>query len=150
MAMEYLSWVVGLYYYRHRAVREEQGSGSANCSARSRRIARTPAASALVCEEGGQYNAPISRHHIVKTVNVRQLMNNPSDGLLGEPGVRLAIATDLYKNGSISVGRGSKIAGMALAEFMQEMGRAGIPVIRGDAKTLREELKNLKAWRARK
>jgi len=114
----------------------------------------------------------------MKTVNVRQLKNNPSDalrmarkapvvvmnrdkpeavlfhldkdGLLGEPGMRLAIATDLYKSSSISVGRGAKIAGMALEEFMQEMGRAGIPVIRGDAKTLREELKNLKAWRARK
>ncbi len=114
----------------------------------------------------------------MQTVNIRQFKSNPSEvlrmarkapvvivnrdrpeavlfhldkeGLLSEPGVRLAIATGLYKSGSVSIGCGAKIAGMALEEFMQAMGMRGIPVIRGDAKTLREELKNLKAWRARK
>ncbi len=113
----------------------------------------------------------------MKSVNVRQLKNNPSealrmarkapvvvmnrdqpeavlfhlseDGLLGEPGVRLALATSLYREESVSLGRGAKIAGMPLEAFMVEMGRAGIPVIRGNAKTLREDLKNLKVWRAR-
>ena len=113
----------------------------------------------------------------MKSVNVRQLKNNPSealrmarkapvlvmnrdqpeavlfhlseDGLLGEPGMRLAIAADLYKSGSISLGRAAKIAGMVLADYIQQMGHAGVPVIRGNAKTLREELKNVKAWRAR-
>ena len=113
----------------------------------------------------------------MKSVNIRQLKNNPSvalrmarkapvvvmnrdrpdallfhlddEGLLGEPGVRLALATVLYKNDGISVGRGAKIAGIPIEAFMVEMGRAGIPVIRGNAKTLREDLKNLKAWRAR-
>ena len=113
----------------------------------------------------------------MKTVNVRQLKNNPSDalrmarkqpvvvmnrdqpeallfhlddeGLLGEPGVRLALATALYKSESVSLGRAAKIAGMPLEAFMVEMGRAGIPVIRGSAKTVREDLKNVKAWRAR-
>lgn len=80
------------------------------------------------------------------------LFHLDKEGLLSEPGVRLAIATGLYKSGSVSIGCGAKIAGMALEEFMQAMGRRrrGIPVIRGDAKTLREELKNLKAWHARK
>ena len=110
----------------------------------------------------------------MKSVNVRQLKNNPSDALrmarkapvvvmnrdqpeavlvhlsddslLGEPGVRLAIATDLFRGGSISLGRAAKVAGMALAEFMQEMGRAGIPIIRGNARTLREDVNNLEAW----
>jgi predicted HTH domain antitoxin len=114
----------------------------------------------------------------VKTVNVRQLKNNPSDalrmarkqpvvvmnrdqpeavlfhlddeGLLGEPGVRLALATVLYTNESISLGRAARVAGMPLAEFIKELGEQGIPVIRGSAKTLREELKNVAAWRARK
>ena len=113
----------------------------------------------------------------MKTVNVRQLKNNPSDalrmarkhpvvvmnrdqpeavlfhldddGLLGEPGVRLALATALYKSESISLGRAAKVAGMPLEAFMAEMGRAGVPVIRGSAKTLQEDLKNIKAWRAR-
>jgi predicted HTH domain antitoxin len=110
----------------------------------------------------------------MKSVNVRQLKNNPSealrmarkapvvvmnrdqpeavlvhlndDSLLGEPGVRLAIATDLYRSGSISLGRAAKVAGMALAAFMQEMGRAGIPIIRGNAKALRQDIGNLEAW----
>lgn len=113
----------------------------------------------------------------VKTVNVRQLKNNPSDalrmarrqpvvvmnrdqpeavlfhlddeGLLGEPGVRLALATVLYKSESISIGRAARVAGMPLEAFMVEMGRAGIPVIRGSKKTLREDLQNSKAWRAK-
>jgi len=111
----------------------------------------------------------------MKAVNVRQLKNNPSDalrmarkqpvmnrdqpeavlfhlddeGLLGEPGVRLALATALYKSESLSIGRAARVAGMPLEAFMGEMGRAGIPVIRGNARTLREDLKNLKAWRAR-
>jgi hypothetical protein len=38
---------------------------------------------------------------------------------------------------------------MPLEAFMVEMGRAGIPVVRGNGKTLREDLKNAKAWRAR-
>ena len=110
----------------------------------------------------------------MKSVNVRQLKNNPSDalrmaraapvvvmnrdqpeavlfhlsndGLLGEPGVRLAIAVDLYRGESISLGRGAKIAGMALAEFMQHVSDAGIPIIRGTIKTLREDVKSLESW----
>ena len=113
----------------------------------------------------------------MKTVNVRQLKNNPSDalrmartqpvvvmnrdqpeallfhlddeGLLGEPGVRLALATALYKSESLSIGRAARVADMPLEAFMVEMGRAGIPVIRGNARTLREDLKNVKARRAR-
>jgi predicted HTH domain antitoxin len=113
----------------------------------------------------------------MKTVNVRQLKNNPSDalrmarkqpvvvmnrdqpeavlfhlddeGLLGEPGVRLALATALYKSESVSLGRAARIAGIALEAFMVEMGRAGIPLIRGNARTLREDLKSVRAWRAR-
>jgi len=68
------------------------------------------------------------------------------EGLLGEPGVRLAIATDLYRSESVSLGRGAKIAGIALAEFMQHVSLRGIPVIRSDVKTVREDVKKLAAW----
>ena len=114
----------------------------------------------------------------MKTVNVRQLKNNPSDalrmarkapvvvmnrdrpeallfhlddeGLLGEPGVRLALATALYRSESVSLGRGSKIAGIPLVDFMLHVSHGAIPVIRGNAKTLREDLKNVEAWRAKR
>jgi predicted HTH domain antitoxin len=113
----------------------------------------------------------------MKSVNVRQLKNNPSaalrmarkapvvvlnrdrpeallfhlddEGLLGEPGVRLALATALYRNESVTLGRGAKIAGMPLMDFMLHVSHEGIPVIRGNAKSLREDLKNLEAWRAK-
>lgn len=114
----------------------------------------------------------------MKTVNVRQLKNNPSDalrmarkapvvvmnrdqpeallfhlddqGLLGEPGVRLALATALYRSESVSLGRGAKIAAMPLADFMLHVSHEGIPIVRGNTKTLREDLKNLEAWRAKR
>ncbi len=110
----------------------------------------------------------------MKAVNVRQLKNNPSDalrearkapvvimnrdqpeallvhlddeGLLGEPGVRLALATALYKSETISLGRGAKIAGIPLADFMQHVSREEIPVIRGSMKTVREDVKSLESW----
>ena len=113
----------------------------------------------------------------MKTVNVRQLKDNPSDalrmarkhpvvvmnrdqpeavlfhlddeGLLGEPGVWLALATALYKSERLSIGRAAKVAGMPLEAFMVEMSEAGIPLIRGNARSLREDLKGVKAWRAR-
>jgi len=114
----------------------------------------------------------------VKTVNVRQLKNNPSDalrmarkapvvvmnrdqpeallfhlddqGLLGEPGVRLALATALYRSESVSLGRGARIADMPLADFMLHVSQEGIPVIRGNTKSLREDLKDLDVWRAKR
>jgi Uncharacterised protein family (UPF0175) len=91
----------------------------------------------------------------MKSVNVRQLKNNPSDalrmarkapvvvmnrdqpeallfhlddeGLLGEPGVRLALATALYRSESVTLGRGAKIAGLPLVDFMQHVSHEGIP-----------------------
>jgi predicted HTH domain antitoxin len=114
----------------------------------------------------------------MKTVNVRQLKNNPSEalrmarqapvvvmnrdqpeallfhlddeGLLGEPGVRIALATALYRSESVTLGRGARIAGIPLGDFMQHVSQEGIPAIRGNAKTLREDLKNLAAWRAKR
>ena len=113
----------------------------------------------------------------MKTVNVRQLKNNLSEalrmarkapvvvmnrdqpkallfhlddqGLLGEPAVRLALATALYRGESVSLGRGARISGIPLADFMLHVSQEGIPIIRGNKKTLRGDLKNLDAWRAK-
>ena len=103
----------------------------------------------------------------MKAVSVRELKNNPSealrearnepvvvlkrnhpeallvhlsdDSLLGEPGVRLAIATALYRSESLSLGRAAEISGISIAEFMQHVSELGIPVVRGSADSLREE-----------
>jgi predicted HTH domain antitoxin len=110
----------------------------------------------------------------MKSVNVRQLKNNPSealrmarkqplvvmnrdqpeavlfhlddDKLLGEPGIRVALALALYKEESLSLGRAAKLAHMAPAEFMQCASRHGIATIRGTVRSAQEDAKTLDAW----
>ena len=110
----------------------------------------------------------------MKAVNVRQLKNNPSEALrmardepvvvlnrqepdallvhldnetlLSEPGVRLALATALYKSESLSLGRAAKLAGLALADFMQHVSRLGIPAVRGTRAGVRDDARTLEAW----
>ena len=110
----------------------------------------------------------------MKSVNVRQLKNNPSDALrmaredvvvvmnrdqpeavlvhlddeelLNQPGVRLAVAVALFKDGSLPLGRAAKVAGLSYAEFIEHVSRLGIPVVKGDAAMLEEDLKDLDAW----
>ena len=64
--------------------------------------------------------------------------------------MRLALATALYRSESVTLARGARIAGVPLVDFMQHVSHEGIPVIRGNAKTLREDLNNLEAWRAKR
>lgn len=109
----------------------------------------------------------------MKAVSVRQLKSNPSaalrdareqpvmvlnrqrpeallvhlsdDSLLAEPGVRLALATALYKDGSMSLGSAARLSGQAIAEFIGHLSRLGIPVVQG-ADTVREDLAILDKW----
>lgn len=109
----------------------------------------------------------------MKAVSVRQLKSNPSaalrdarkqpvmvlnrqqpeallvhlgdDSLLAEPGIRLALATALYKDESLSLGRAAQFSGLALAEFIGHVSRLGIPVVRG-ANTVDEDVATLDKW----
>lgn len=111
---------------------------------------------------------------MMKAVNVRQLKINPSEALrmareepvvvmnrdepeallvhldaeslLSEPGVRLALATALYKSESVSLGRAARVAGVALADFMQHVSRLGIPTVPGTRASVREDVRTLEAW----
>ena len=113
----------------------------------------------------------------MRAVSVRELKNNPSealrearnepvlvlkrnhpeallvhlsdDSLLGEPGVRLAIATALYRSESLSLGRAAEISGISIAEFMQHVSGLGIPVVKGSVRSLREEAEAFAEWSAR-
>lgn len=69
--------------------------------------------------------------------------------LLDQPGVRTALAVSLYKDDSLSFGHAARLAGMALADFMRHISPLGIPAIKGNAATLREDLTDLGAWLAR-
>ena len=110
------------------------------------------------------------------TVNVRQLKNNPSEalrkaqkemvvvmngdhpsavlvhlednGLLEMPGVRLALAAALFKDGSLSLARAAKLAEAPLPDFMQHLSRLGIAVIQGSAKEVKKDVETLEAWLA--
>jgi predicted HTH domain antitoxin len=111
----------------------------------------------------------------MKAVNVRQLKNNPSealrearkhpvvvlhrdrpeallvhldrDDLLSEPGVRLALATSLYEEETLSLGNAAKVARLGVAEFIQHVSRLGIPVVRPHDETARAEAETIEEWR---
>lgn len=110
----------------------------------------------------------------MKAVSIRELKNNPSEalrearkhpvlvlnrdrpeallvhlddeGLLSEPGVRLALATSLYREESLSLGRAARLAGMPVADFIAHVSRLEIPVVRGTAKTVRADAQVIAAW----
>lgn len=112
----------------------------------------------------------------MKAYNIRQLKNNPSEALrearrhpvvvmnrdqpealifhlddeslLGEPGVRRALATALYKDESLSLGKAARLADMAVAEFMQHVSRLGIPVIRGPGVDAGVDAAAIESWRS--
>jgi len=112
----------------------------------------------------------------METVNVSGLKNNPSEALrkarsglvvvmnrdrpdavlmhldssndLGAPGVRQALATALFKDGNLSLGRAAHLAGMPVAEFMQHLSRLGIPVIEATAEETLGDMETLDSWLA--
>lgn len=111
----------------------------------------------------------------MKTVNVRELKNNPSEALrmakkdvvvvmnrdkpdalllhLDEkkmtlPGVKMALATALFRDGNLPVGRAARVADMSTVEFIQHLSRHGIPVVTGGAPDLRADVAALDQWLA--
>ena len=111
----------------------------------------------------------------MKAVSVRELKNNPSaalraahkdpvvvlkrhepeavlvhlsdDSLLSEPGLRQAIATSLFRDGSLSLGLAAKLSGLGVAEFIDHVSRLGVPVVAGTADTVRQDIETIEAWR---
>ncbi len=111
----------------------------------------------------------------MKAVSVRELKNNPSaalraarqdpvmvlnrhepeavlvhlsdDSLLGEPGLRQAIATSLFRDGSLSLGLAARFSGLEIAKFIDHVSRLGIPVVAGTSDTVRDDAESVEAWR---
>jgi predicted HTH domain antitoxin len=69
-----------------------------------------------------------------------------NDGLLSEPGMRRALATALFEEGHLSLGRAAKLAQMPLAEFIPYLGSKDIPAITGTAEDARKDLEVLRKW----
>lgn len=110
----------------------------------------------------------------MKAVNIRELKNNPSEAvraakaqpvvvlnrdtpevvmvLANDPdlerlGARVALAVALYRDDAVSLSKGARIAAIPLEDFMAHVSARGLPVIKGSAGTLQEELENLAQWR---
>ena len=110
----------------------------------------------------------------MKSVNVRELKNNPSktlrltredvvvvmnrdtpdavlvhlddETLLTKPGVRLALATALFRDGKLALGRAAKVADLALVDFIQHLSHLGIPVVKGTAEDVRKDAEAIDTW----
>lgn len=112
----------------------------------------------------------------MKSVNVSSLKNNPSEALrashddlvlvmnrnkpdalmvgveqiksLDMPGVALALATSLFKNGELSLARSANLAKMPLVDFISHLSRLKIPVINQDPDDVAQDMDTLDQWLA--
>jgi len=110
------------------------------------------------------------------SVNVRQLKSNPSEalrtatrgpvlvlkgdhpealilhlgieGMEGAPDVKLALATALFKSGSLSLGRAARVAEVAVTELISHLSRLGVPVVESETAEVEAELDTLETWLA--
>ena len=112
----------------------------------------------------------------MKSVNVSGLKNNPSEALraahddivlvmkrnepdaiivgvqqtksLDMPGVRLALATSLFKNAELSLARSANVAMMPLVDFITHLSHLKIPVINQTAEDVDADMDTLEQWLA--
>ncbi len=62
-----------------------------------------------------------------------------------EMGLRPALAANLYKEGVMSLGKASKLSGLAMSDFIRHLGSLGIEIVKLD-ETTAYETKDLSAW----
>ena len=107
-------------------------------------------------------------------VNVHQLKNNPSEALrkvkeapvivlkgdrptalmlnlddeslLSQPDVKLALATELFRCGHLSLGRAARLAELPIVDFMRHLSARDIPIIQGSAAQAKADLRALNKW----
>lgn len=64
------------------------------------------------------------------------------------PGVRLAIATALFRHGELSLVRSARLAKVSLHDFIAHVARLGIPVVDLEAAEVERDLDTLEEWLA--
>ncbi|NEX18328.1 MAG: prevent-host-death protein [Halochromatium sp.] len=112
----------------------------------------------------------------MESINVSGLKNNPSEALrkshrdvvlvlnrdrpdalmvgvelaggLDAKGVKPALATALFRDGSLSLARAARLAEMPLSEFITHVSRLGIPVVTLDADEAASDVDSLESWLA--
>lgn len=75
------------------------------------------------------------------------LVRLEADSILDEPGIRLALATALYREERIFLSWAARFSGVPLAEFIQYVSQLGIPVVEGTATSVREDIDAIYKWR---
>lgn len=76
------------------------------------------------------------------------LVGVEASGVLDARGVRPALATALFRDGSLSLARSAALAGMALGEFIRHLSRLGIPVVDLDEAEVSRDMETLEEWLA--
>jgi len=111
----------------------------------------------------------------MKAVNVSGLKNNPSEALrearkdvvvvmnrdkpealmigveltggrLDVDGVLAALATSLFRDDMLSLGRSARLAGMTVGEFATHVSRQGIPVIKMPPEEVDRDIETMERW----
>ena len=67
----------------------------------------------------------------------------PLDDTLIRHGIGSALAVQLYRSETVSIGLAARIAGTSLEQFMDPLGTIGLPVLSYDPAQLDEELRVL-------
>ena len=66
----------------------------------------------------------------------------PFSGDILELGLRTALAIKLYREGTITIEKAAKLAGVSIEAFMESLGNLGIPIVNYSAVELHRELKD--------
>ena len=82
---------------------------------------------------------------VLKRRRPEALLLHVDDAALAEPSVRVALATSLYRDESMSLGRAAELSGLALTDFIEHVSQQGIDVVRG-TDTVREDVEAMQAW----
>ena len=92
-----------------------------------------------------------AREHPVVVLNRHQpeavLFHLDDESLLSESGIRCALATALYRDRSLSLGRAARFSRLGTAAFIQHISKLGIPVVQGTAVTIDQDAETIDAWR---
>lgn len=93
-----------------------------------------------------------SRHEVVVVMNRDKpdavMVGIEATGVLDARGVKPALATALFKDGHLSLGRAAALADMSMSDFITHLSRLRIPVIQLTAQETAQDLDTLDEWLA--
>ena len=93
-----------------------------------------------------------ARHDMVVVMNRDKpnalMIGLQSSSLLEMAGVKVALATALFRDGELSLARSARLAEMPIAAFIKHLSQLKIPVIRLNADETVQDMETLDQWRA--